>query len=182
MKRVMRIQYVLPFILLLAVALVVVSGLALAQSAYSDSDNGKTITLKSGDTFTIRLDENPTTGYSWNMTADDGLQIVNDRYIPGASQAIGSGGYHEWTVKAVKNGTHKVSGVYKRPWETLAGNEQRFSMTAIVAGSKSSMTFPTLASFPGFNIKTDLFSLKAKNSSFGDVFKNFPQLNLFGHL
>ncbi len=183
MKRLMEFQFILPLILLLAFGLFV--GAALAASAYSGSDNGKTITVNNGETFTVKLDENPTTGYSWNMTVGNGLHIVSDRYVPNTTHLMGSGGYHEWTIKAVSNGTYKVSGIYKRPWEPVAGNEQRFMLTVkVVGGGQGGSQFPSFTWPSALKFKFDTFSFKPDNMSmvpdFSSVFKHFPQLSLFG--
>lgn len=179
MKRLMEIRLILPLILLLAFALLIGSGVALAQNTYSGSDNGKTITVNSGDTFKVRLDENPTTGYSWNMTVDNGLQIVSDRYVPNSTQLLGSGGYHEWTIKAVSNGTYKVSGIYKRPWEPVSGSEQRFTLTVKIGGGQGGSKFPSFKlNFETFNFKLGKMSIVP---DFGSVFKRFQDLSLFGH-
>jgi inhibitor of cysteine peptidase len=179
----MEFQFILPLILLLAFGLFV--GVALAAGAYSGGDNGKTITVNNGETFTVKLDENPTTGYSWNMTVGNGLQIVSDRYVPNSTHLLGSGGYHEWTVKAVGNGTHKISGIYKRPWEPATGSEQRFTLTVkVVGGSQGTGSgFPSFMSPSAFKLKFDTFNFKPGNmsmaSDFGSVFKHFPKLDLF---
>ena len=182
----MVFQFILPLILLLAFGLF--TGVALAASAYSSGDNGKTITVNGGEMFTVKLDENPTTGYSWNMTVGNGLQIVSDRYIPNATPAhlVGSGGYHEWTIKAVSNGTYKVSGIYKRPWEPITGNEQRFTLTVKVVGSgQGGSGFPSFMSPSIFKLKFDTINFKPGNMSivpdFSNVFKHFPKWSLFGH-
>ena len=41
--------------------------------AYSQLDNGTTVQVHTRDVITVRLPENPTTGYRWNVTADPGL-------------------------------------------------------------------------------------------------------------
>jgi len=113
----MEVSLVLPLILLVSLTLAMAPAPALGT--YAGSDNGKAITVKSGETFTVKLDENPTTGYSWNMTVGDGLKVVSDRYVANKTGLIGSGGYHVWTIQATKAGTYQIKGVYKRPWEPL---------------------------------------------------------------
>jgi len=174
MKRVVDIRYVLPIILLV---FFLGSGLAAAQSVYSGSDNGKTITVRAGDTFKVRLDENPTTGYSWNLTVGSGLQVVGDRYLPNATGLLGSGGYHEWTIMALRPGTYNVSGIYKRPWEPLAGNERRYGLTVKVIGEPvvpSNFTFPSFK--PVFDLMPRNFSMLLNMS---DLFSHFPRF--LGH-
>jgi inhibitor of cysteine peptidase len=182
MKRLMEFQCVLSLLLLLALGLS--SGVALAASTYSGGDNGKTITVGNGETFTVKLDENPTTGYSWNMTVGSGLQIVSDRYVPSTTGLLGSGGYHEWTIKAVSNGIHEVSGIYKRPWEPVTGSEQSFTLRVKVIGSgQSSSQFPSLTWPSAFKLNFDDIGFRPDSMSivqdFSDMFKNFPLLAMF---
>lgn len=103
MRRVLVDFRLLSLILLMASVIVIGTVAAMAQNAYTEADNGKIITVNSGDIFTIKLNENPTTGYSWNLTLGNGLQLVSDQYIAKKVPAgiVGSGGYHEWVIKAV---------------------------------------------------------------------------------
>jgi inhibitor of cysteine peptidase len=180
MKRVFGVHLTLLFILLLVCGLISTTALA-AQSTYTGSDNGKTITVKTGDTFIVKLDENPTTGYSWNLTAGTGLTVIRDQYTPNSTGLVGSGGYHTWTIKAVNNGTYKISGIYKRPWEPATNSDRRFTLTVKASGNGTGSTSPFAISFPEFKSMIDLFDFKPKNTTFagfGDMFKHFPQLSL----
>lgn len=105
------------------------NGVAVAAGA---GDNGKTITISEGSTIKISLDENPTTGYSWNDTVTSGLTIVDSKYVSSGSDLMGAGGVHEWTLKATGKGQQQFSAVYKRPWEPIAGNETTFTLNILV--------------------------------------------------
>lgn len=94
--------------------------------AYNESADGQTVTLPLGTTFLVWLQENPTTGYSWNVTVTDGLEITNDTYIPPTSGLIGAGGSHTWNVLTVKTGAQEFSGIYRRPFENVTGNETTY--------------------------------------------------------
>ncbi len=98
-----------------------------------DGDNGKTITVNEGASIKISLDENPTTGYSWNETVTSGLTIVDSEYVGGDSGTAGAGGVHEWTIKATGKGQQQFTAVYKRPWEPIAGNETTYTLNVTVA-------------------------------------------------
>ncbi len=95
-------------------------------------DNGKTITVNEGATIKVSLDENPTTGYSWNETVTSGLTVVDSKYVSSGSGMMGAGGVHEWTIKATGKGQQRFSAVYKRPWEPIAGNETTFTLNISV--------------------------------------------------
>jgi inhibitor of cysteine peptidase len=85
---------------------------------YTEEDSGKTVNETLGEEFNVRLEENPTTGYNWNMTASDGLELVGDQYIPSnpSGQIAGSGGIHSFSFKTIASGIQTLHGEYRRPW------------------------------------------------------------------
>gem|GEM_PF-1954367 len=186
MKRVLRIQLILPLMLLVMFMLLAGGSLAASQNIYTGSDNGKTITMNTGDVFTVKLAENPTTGYSWNMTVGNGLQIVSDMYVPKTTpiMMVGSGGTHQWTIKAVSPGTYTISGVYKRPWEPMVGNETRYDLTVKVIGNSTGSSVLANLMFPDIDQLKGMFNFKAVNMTmapdFSNVFKHFSNLSFFG--
>jgi inhibitor of cysteine peptidase len=101
----------------------------------NEEQNKATVNLALNGTITLKLDENPTTGFQWNLTATPGLVVSADNYQPAAPQLVGSGGVHTWDMKAVRTGTQEVKAVYMRSWEPVTGNETTFSMTVIVANT-----------------------------------------------
>ncbi len=101
---------------------------AAEEFAFNETNNNETVTLPVGSEITISLDENPTTGYSWNVTSSAGLEYVNDTYIAPETELVGAGGVHVWQYLAAEKGTAEFSAIYKRPWEETTGNETTFSM------------------------------------------------------
>lgn len=87
----------------------------------TDKDNGKSVTLRRGEMLTVRLRENPTTGYSWAiMTTRLPLTLVSDKYIPSQHNpgVVGAGGIREFNFKANKLVTRAgLKFFYRRPWE-----------------------------------------------------------------
>ncbi|KAF5412857.1 MAG: hypothetical protein C5S43_01225 [Candidatus Methanocomedens sp.] len=102
------------------------------DNAIHEGFDGASMELKTGDTFYVKLNENPTTGFSWKMNTTDGLAVVSDEYIAPDTELVGAGGVHEWEIQAVATGTQKVTAVYMRSWENTTGNEQRFEFTVEV--------------------------------------------------
>jgi inhibitor of cysteine peptidase len=98
----------------------------------SETGNISTLTLNKGTVFTIRLDENPTTGYSWNASVTSGLTVLNSTYVSGGSGLMGAGGVHEWKIEATGTGAQQFNAVYERPWEKL-GNETQYQLIVNVA-------------------------------------------------
>jgi inhibitor of cysteine peptidase len=103
-------------------------------SFYSEIDNGSTIFAAVGDTFEIRLEENPTIGYQWNLAASDGLTILEDEFSSTAAEGlVGSGGVHIWKIGVDKAGEQSVDAIYSRPWENTTGEEDIFTMKVSVS-------------------------------------------------
>lgn len=95
------------------------------------TDNVTTLELSKGAIFTIRLDENPTTGYSWNASTSTGLKVLNSTYVGGGNM-LGAGGVHEWTIEASGSGAQSFNATYERPWEKF-GNETQYQLIVNVA-------------------------------------------------
>jgi inhibitor of cysteine peptidase len=101
-------------------------------NVYNESSNGTTVSVPTNGTFVVMLQENPTTGYVWNVTVTNGLTIVNNTFMPPTSGLMGAGGVHTWSVQAIQTGAQQFNGIYKRPFENLTGNETTFVLTVNV--------------------------------------------------
>ena len=137
MSRIIPVITVLIIYLTLAIipmALCAKINAASQQTVITEDDTGKTIYLKSGDIFYIRLKENPSTGYSWQLSLSRGLSLLMDKYYsPDYSKkdgrfAVGAIGFHSWEIKTVGRGSQQIRGIYKRSWEEETGNEQIFKI------------------------------------------------------
>lgn len=93
-------------------------GVPALYPVYTTAANGTTVQQTLGDEFNVRLEENPTTGYSWNMTSTAGLDLASDQYIPSqpSGTIVGAGGVHSYLYKAVMAGDQALHGEYRRPW------------------------------------------------------------------
>lgn len=84
------------------------------------ADSG-VLSKKVGDTIVIRLESNPTTGYSWSLAEipSDIIQKVSNIYEPlkTSGNIVGSGGTEIWTFKAISKGNTTLTFQYARPWE-----------------------------------------------------------------
>lgn len=73
-----------------------------------------------GQKFTITLQSNATTGYSWQLAKpieSKMLKFLGSKYSPKVTGLVGSGGLEQWNFIALKRGRTKVSFKYVRPWE-----------------------------------------------------------------
>jgi inhibitor of cysteine peptidase len=111
-------------ILVAVLALVVVAGIsgcsAQTTPALGAEDNGREIILQKGQTLTIKLEGNPTTGYSWEVVESEGaiLQQVGEPEFEAESDLLGAPGTHILHFNAVGTGQMELKLVYQRPWET----------------------------------------------------------------
>ena len=93
-----------------------------------------------GDSFTVTLCSNPTTGFEWESAkiADQTvLQQVDHKFVP--PQDIGdrppppgSPGQEVWTFTALKEGKSTISMEYSRPWEGGEKAAWTFVLTVVV--------------------------------------------------
>ncbi|UCG09973.1 MAG: protease inhibitor I42 family protein [Dehalococcoidia bacterium] len=99
-------------------ALTLVTGCGSAET-YSDAEQA--IDIGVNQEFTIALNSNPTTGYSWQESYDESvLELVDKSYRPGAEaepEVVGAGGTEYFQFKALQPGETELVMTYKRGWE-----------------------------------------------------------------
>lgn len=88
----------------------------------SSGESAKDVhTLSVNEWFSVELDSNPTTGYSWKWTNRRVVGAVVDtigfKYQARNPVLIGSGGKEIWTFKGLRRGVDTVRMVYRRPWD-----------------------------------------------------------------
>jgi inhibitor of cysteine peptidase len=96
--------------------------LAACQSdvdTFTQEDNGESIILAVSDEILIKLEGNPTTGYTWELDkqGSSGVEQVGEPEYVSQSKAIGSGGIFTFRVKAVQPGEHTLQLKYWRTFE-----------------------------------------------------------------
>jgi predicted secreted protein len=100
----------------------------------------KLVEVKTGDVFTVALDSNATTGFSWTEQAKiaDGniLKQTGHEYIaPLANDdtkpVAGMSGIEEWSFTAGQTGTTTATMSYVRPWEGGEKDARTFVLTVI---------------------------------------------------
>jgi len=101
--------------------------------------HAETIEVTVGEEFTISLDSNPTTGYSWELTGPlpAWLELIGSEYIPTPTDPpmVGSGGIEEWTFRANAAGTATITFEYRRPWEEDQPPAERKTFVIVARGS-----------------------------------------------
>jgi inhibitor of cysteine peptidase len=99
--------------------------LTISAATVSASTCTCSTTVKQGSGFAVRLNENPSTGYAWQMSTTSGLKITGDFFSP-SSSVLGSAGVHVWIIKATSKGMQQIKAIYKRPRMPTTGNEQTY--------------------------------------------------------
>ena len=100
----------------------------------SAQDAGKTITIKTGDTLTVELEGNITTGFNWIPAPQDPV-LLNQSGEPEAvpeSDRLGAPGKIVLQFEAVAQGQTVLHLDYKRPWEAGVDPEKSFEVTVVV--------------------------------------------------
>jgi len=94
-----------------------------------------------GDSFTVTLCSNPTTGFLWSESAQIsdqsvleqlGREFVPPEYKGDKPPPPGTPGQEIWTFKALKAGESTISMEYSRPWEGGEKGEWTFALTVTV--------------------------------------------------
>jgi inhibitor of cysteine peptidase len=118
-----------------AIVLAGIGGCAPEKALALDAkDNGKQITLQKGQTLTISLEGNPTTGYTWEMVEPEGavLRQVGEPEFKADSELLGAPGVQTLRFEAVEAGQMILTLVYHRPWETDAEPLETFAVQVTV--------------------------------------------------
>lgn len=97
----------------------------------------KQISVASGDSFTVTLCSNATTGYQWSESAQIGdptvvEQLSHETLAPQNTSVVGAPGSEVWTFKALKKGTSTISMDYSRSWEGGEKGTWTFDLTVTV--------------------------------------------------
>jgi predicted secreted protein len=76
------------------------------------------INLKVGETFSLELISNPSTGYSWTFSPlKSNVFKVTEITVDADSKAIGNQLTSIFKIKGIKKGTEEIAFFYHRAWE-----------------------------------------------------------------
>ena len=97
----------------------------------------KEVQVGIGDSLTVTLCSNPTTGFQWSESAQISdpsiLQQTHHEYVPPEAEGVvGAPGKEVWTFEALQKGTCSVSLEYSRPWEGGEEGAWTFTLTVVV--------------------------------------------------
>jgi inhibitor of cysteine peptidase len=97
-------------------------------------NNGQTITLKQGETLSLSINGNPTTGYGWEVSEVDAniLASAGEADYKSDSNLVGAGGTYTFKFTAENAGTTALKLKYWRSFEPDVAPIDVFEITVIV--------------------------------------------------
>ena len=117
--KLVRTTFVMTFLLILALF----SSCGARGTSLTEVENGQQVNLEPGDSLTITLESNITTGYSWQVLEIDPTILSQEgdpeyRQSPGSEGLVGAGGAETFHFKAAASGETTLKLGYMRPWES----------------------------------------------------------------
>ena len=141
----MKLRTTLIFILLISLLWIAacapsagVKAVTVSCDDFSAQPNAtKQLTVVAGDSFTVTLCSNATTGYQWSESAQISdttvvQQLSHETVAPKDTGLVGAPGAEVWTFKALKKGTSNITMGYSRPWEGGEKNTWTFTLNVTV--------------------------------------------------
>ena len=94
------------------------------------NDEGKTIEAVLNDRFEVRLEENPTTGYTWGIDSaeEKWLHLEGSTFISPEESGIGKGGIRVFTFRVRRGGVVSLRLKLRREWEKEGSEVDRFEV------------------------------------------------------
>jgi len=102
----------------------------MADVVVTKAQHGRVLAVKVGDSISVQLAENPTTGYAWALDAIDATLLeVGVPAYRGVDADLGSGGVKTWTLRARAPGRARVGLKRWRHWEGDESIVERLAIT-----------------------------------------------------
>lgn len=101
----------------------------------SDTAGSSPQALARGDELVVRLPENPTTGFRWQLTSSGAgeLALVEERFVPGSGSADpGAGGERLARYVGRTPGEVQIEAVLRREWDPPDASLQRRVFAVVV--------------------------------------------------
>ena len=96
----------------------------------TEADAGGETAVGVGQEVVLRLGENRTTGYRWQLSVPpEGLAVEDDSFTAGVPAAPGAGGVRTFRLRATAPGSHRVTAALRRSWETGSAGDPPLEFT-----------------------------------------------------
>ena len=108
----------------------------------TEPDNGRSVSIVVGETVSLTLAGNPTTGYTWELVDIDRAMLAPDAEpaFKADSSLTGAGGKFTFRFFALKTGSSVVKLSYRRPWEKDVPPLRRVELTLTVLPAEPRVT------------------------------------------
>ncbi|MFA5275483.1 MAG: protease inhibitor I42 family protein [Candidatus Omnitrophota bacterium] len=119
----------------------------------------KVIEIYVGQSFTITLESNATTGYRWQFAKPldkDMLELESSSYSGNNPKLIGSPGKQVWTINALKAGKTNIFFKYARSWEKGKPPIKEDSFVVIIKEKQADSPTATEKEAAGVRVSGDL--------------------------
>jgi len=90
------------------------------NNIFTGEDAGGVIKIGKDQTFTVALEENPSTGFSWHWTVNpEGAVVLDGDEFTSAEdeELVGAPGRHQFVFRAEDEGEAEIVFQYYRDWE-----------------------------------------------------------------
>jgi predicted secreted protein len=107
----------------MAIAISMVAPAAIAVPAdipLAGVNSGKATTLRRGQSASVELQTNASTGYAWKVDADRGISVTLVTAVAIRPGMVGAPSVATYRVVGVKRGMYRIVFRYMRPWEGKA--------------------------------------------------------------
>lgn len=106
------------FITLLAGGLLLTACGGDAVRDLTEDDSGSEVAVSLGDVIEISLEENPSTGYRWEVVSPpEMIELTSDEYLEPDTDAVGAPGERLLTYEAIADGAGILRLEYIRPFD-----------------------------------------------------------------
>lgn len=102
-----------------------------------ENHDGKTVSMKKGESVAIKLESNPTTGFNWRVGSvssgvakqNGNVEFEQTPLPPGSGPILGRGGHSVIKFDTVGTGKVTIQLDYSRPWEKNKPPLKTFTVT-----------------------------------------------------
>ncbi len=94
-----------------------------------DTPHTEARAVRVGESITLRLPSNPSTGFGWQAIFDPATVALDSQTFDRGAPNIGSGGEEVLTFRAIASGRAAITLELRRPWDKGARESRRYDVT-----------------------------------------------------
>jgi predicted secreted protein len=107
----------------MAIAMLMIAPAAIAAPAdipLAGANSGKATILRRGQSARVELQTNASTGYTWKVDADRGINVTLLTTVATRPGMVGAPSVATYRVVGTRRGAYRIVFRYMRPWEGKA--------------------------------------------------------------